>query len=504
MGLFKKLFGKKKKLSYQELTQIQTLLKQNTDCEKAICSTTTPSVFFSRLNMLLDNLIYLKQFENYDNIFTSMTPTRCYEIITSGLNTYVNEFLIRATTKKLEEVNKLKTEKAKLSNLKKFFDDMFDAFKKSNTFYSGRSDTKLYLGDLYTQENMKTLNSLYQKHYEKKIKDSCSKNVQLNTNTSVNKTKKESVIQKRQFPNSIEDLNKEDLILLKCMNYTEINQEENTPKLPDYLLHRYELDLSNAIKYLNFFLNCNLLEPVSLETTIKKHTIPQIKEVLQTKSITVKGKKSDLIQALYDNFTINELNAAFPPKYYVLSKVGKKLLDDRLNSDDCNYRYSNIDFDEVKKAIDALVESKAYENTLLYTNNPFKELPDYVSNNHEIFICTVINSKNSLETAKRILRRLFRIEDTLFYVERYNAVLRSEKELRESKETAKLLKNGYGEFYRICSMGDESVCDCCNAFNGKLLPVNKAVIGVNYPPFTNCSSEYCRCFVCFETAKKEK
>lgn len=307
----------------------------------------------------------------------------------------------------------------------------------------------------------------------------------------------------KKLPNSTNELNKGELILLKELQYTRIEKQDEI-KMQSYFKYEYDMDPDDAPAYLQLFVNFNLLEPIDLQTTIQKHTIPQIKEVLQTKSITTKGKKSDQIQALYDNFTIDELNAAFPPQYYVLSAIGKKLIDDRLDPDDWNYRYTNVDFDEAKKVIDALIASKVYENTILYTNNPFQELPDYVSNNHEAFICTVINSKNSLETAKRILRRLFGIDDTLFYVEKYNAVLRSEKELCESKEMAKLLKDGYGEFYRVCSMEDESVCGCCNAFNGKLLPVNKAVIGVNYPPFTNCSSEYCRCFVCFETVKKEK
>lgn len=366
MGLFKKLFGEKKKISYQELTQTQVLLKQNTDCEE--------------------------------------------------------------------------------------------------------------------------------------IEYSCSENMQLNANVSVNETKKESTSQKRQFPNSINELNKGELILLKTLQYTRIEQKDEI-KMQSYFKYEYDMNPDDAPAYLQFFIKFNLLEPVDLQTTIQKHTIPQIKEILQTKSITVKGKKSDQIQALYDNFTIDELNAAFPPEYYVLSRIGKELLDNRLDQDDWNYRYSNIDFDEAKKAIDALVESKAYENTILYTNNPFKELPDYVSNNQEIFICTVM-CINGWTSAKRILRRLFGIDDVLFYVEKYSAVLRSEEEIRMSKKTAKLLKDGYGKFYRIYSMNDEKTCSCCTDFNGKLLPINKAVIGVNYPPFINCSSEYCRCFAGSEIKKE--
>lgn len=48
-------------------------------------------------------------------------------------------------------------------------------------------------------------------------------------------------------------------------------------------------------------------------------------------------------------------------------------------------------------------------------------------------------------------------------------------------------------------MEDEGVCKFCKEFSDQWIPVSKAIIGVNYPPLVNCKSEYCRCFVTFET-----
>lgn len=301
----------------------------------------------------------------------------------------------------------------------------------------------------------------------------------------------------KPFPSTSSELNKPELFLLKEMKYTKI---ENKPYIPSYLIYEYGMNSEDASKYLKLFLKLNLLEKCSLDETIKKHTINEIKEVLQTKSITVKGKKIDYINALYNNFATNKLKELFPPKYYVLSKSGEILLNEQLDADDWENRYEKIDFEEAKKAINLLIESKAYKNTILYTNNPFHDIPEYVLKNHEVFICTVIYS-DSWKKSKRILRRLFQIEDTQFYVEKYKSVIRSEKELKNSKESAEFIENGYKEYYEICSVEDESMCEHCKKLNGKWFPVSKARIGINFPPFVNCSSEYCRCFAAFEIKK---
>lgn len=493
------LFRKKRKLSAQEKSEMQIMMKQISECKNIIFSTTDPNTFFSRLNLALENLLYLKKFEAYDNVFSDMTPTKCYESIMLELKPIVNNFILRATIKKLGEIEKLQTEKAKRSNLEKFFDDMLAAINNSDKFYNCGSRPKLYLGNLYTQDNLQYFYMLRQKYCVNETSNH-TQHPHLNTNSPSQGEKAVTSNKNHNFPNSIAELNKGELILLKYFNYTEINRKGEI-ELPNYFLTQYELSQNSAqeiaIKYLNLFLDFNLLEEMSIDTTIKKHTIPQIKEVLKTKSITVKGKKADQIQALYDNFTIDELTAAFPPKYYVLSESGKRLLDERLDTDDWENRYNNVDFDEAKNEIDLLIASEAYKKTILYTNNPYHNVPDYVLKNHEVFICTVIYS-SGCKTAKRILHRLFGIEDTQFFAEKYDAVLRSEKELLESKESDKLLKNGYKEFYQVCSMEDECVCNCCAEFNNKWLPVSKAVIGVNYPPFANCTSKHCRCFANFE------
>lgn len=241
-----------------------------------------------------------------------------------------------------------------------------------------------------------------------------------------------------KLPDSITELNQSELILLKELHYTRI-ESKNEIKMQSYFKYEYGMNPDDAPAYLELFLKFGLLEPLDLLTTIQKHSIPQIKEVLLTKSISLKGRKNDQIQALFSNFTEEELNALFPSEYYVLSESGKQLLDEQLDPDDWENRYKNIDFETAKKDIETLIASKAHAKTILYINNPFHNIPEYVLNNHEIFICTVMYAKG-WKIAKRILKRVFKIEDPQFYVEKYSAVLRSEKELCESKEADALLK----------------------------------------------------------------
>lgn len=297
------------------------------------------------------------------------------------------------------------------------------------------------------------------------------------------------------FPKNANDLNKTELTLLQYMDNTKISSNQIT--LPNYFIYEYGLNQEDTQRYLELFLSLNLLIPMPFKQTVEKYTVSEIKEFLKTKDIIVKGKKADQIQALYHNFTQEELNAAFPSKYYILSKTGKQLLQANLQENGFANRYHNIDLEQERTEIEKMISEKAYMNTILYTANPYPNIPEYVINNLEVFICTVMHIEN-YTNAKRVLRCVFGIEDTQHFVEKFASILRSEKELQVEKEAKEQFGESYESYYEICSMEDESVCKQCAALNGKHLPTENAVIGVNYPPFVNCSSDFCRCFAAFD------
>lgn len=155
------LFGNKK-LTPLEKDHIQTWLKQAHECEAIVNKTVKPDVFFGRLNFLFDCLLNLSDYEKrYD--FQPEKPSKVFKNITSKLEKYVDGFINRAFSDKKVKVGKLKTDKSKASNWKKFFDDMFTAFENADTYWTGDPKSKHYTGALYTKANIKHLEKLKRK-----------------------------------------------------------------------------------------------------------------------------------------------------------------------------------------------------------------------------------------------------------------------------------------------------------------------------------------------------
>lgn len=75
-------------------------------------------------------------------------------------------------------------------------------------------------------------------------------------------------------------------------------------------------------------------------------------------------------------------------------------------------------------------------------------------------------------------------------------IIQSIDDIIEGKELSEAIKKGQSGmkvFYKIRSMNDGAVCEHCRELNGNELLFEDAIIGVNYPPFDFCKSEYCRC-----------
>lgn len=280
---------------------------------------------------------------------------------------------------------------------------------------------------------------------------------------------------------------KAELILLREIS-NRPKEENGDVTLPHYLEYVYGIEHDTAYEYLRMFLKYGFLELEPLDKSIRHKTIPQIKEVLSTKSVKVSGKKDIQIKALYDNFSSEELKEIFPPTCYVLTLKAEELLAGQLDPDDWKHRYEDIDFNEAKREINKLIFQEAYKNTILYTDTPYDNVPEYVQRNKEIFICTLMYA-DGWSSAKRILRRIYHIEDTEHYVEKYECFLRSEKEMRDCKEFEALDAK-----YSICTCGNDSACDYCASMEGKHILINQAIVGVNFPPFSKCTCDYCRCW----------
>lgn len=154
----------RKKLSQVEQMQFNNLLKQAQESAKLVNTTVKPDIFFGRLNFLFDVLYNMTKFEKKMKFKKGHAPIDDFNRLATNLELTVNDFIDRSYEKALEKVNSLKTEKGKKNHLQKYFDSMFLAFENSHSFWQGNNMSSHYTGILFTENNMKHLNDLYNAH----------------------------------------------------------------------------------------------------------------------------------------------------------------------------------------------------------------------------------------------------------------------------------------------------------------------------------------------------
>lgn len=71
------------------------------------------------------------------------------------------------------------------------------------------------------------------------------------------------------------------------------------------------------------------------------------------------------------------------------------------------------------------------------------------------------------------------------------------------KDIAANTKSSFTVEYTIQTMKDEKVCAYCQSMNGKVFSPDKAIIGVNYPPFDKCTCDFCRCWAFHELVERK-
>ena len=84
-----------------------------------------------------------------------------------------------------------------------------------------------------------------------------------------------------------------------------------------------------------------------------------------------------------------------------------------------------------------------------------------------------------------LTKELMRIYGTEFY--KADRIARTELNYVQNQSTLNRYKEMGVEKYKILSAHDSRTCDKCADLDGKIFPIDKAEIGVNFPPFhSNC------------------
>lgn len=149
---------------------VSDLLRQRDESINLVNNTKNPETFFGRLGFTFDVLLELITYEKY-GFFINATPTNDYQKLLDNLENAVEAFIERSYEAQLEKVSKLKTEKAKNNNMKKYFENLIEAFEHSNTFWSGDNKMPHYSGALYTEKNKNHVYDMYKKFCEENLNE---------------------------------------------------------------------------------------------------------------------------------------------------------------------------------------------------------------------------------------------------------------------------------------------------------------------------------------------
>lgn len=107
------------------------------------------------------------------------------------------------------------------------------------------------------------------------------------------------------------------------LNY--IDGLDHSNNLPDYWKYNYGINPNRVTKKL---IDMGFLEfRLDIERNISELTIPQLKELLKSNDLPLKGKKNDLISRIFENIDLTYLEEKFPTKKYCLTNNGKNLIE---------------------------------------------------------------------------------------------------------------------------------------------------------------------------------
>lgn len=309
-------------------------------------------------------------------------------------------------------------------------------------------------------------------------------------------------------------LTKGELILLKYLDGC-----ETTEILPSYFTYLHKLNTSECIEK---FINNDLLGFASLEYSLSKVLVADLKKALSQNHLATNGTKKVLVQRLLNNLNEDYLRSIFPATYYSVSEKGKNLIDKTLfnnetseqvvNTRDFSYLTQVIKLVEKKKFVAAKNMILSYGGSIgiIHTENyqAYHDFLDYELNLPSDLQAYEIKIKNSIilghmacvygKNLHSIIYKIYNLDLPTALITKFSKILNSIDELLVSKDISKALPNDLVYTYTINTCIDERCCNNCAKREGLHYKVIDAVIGKNYPPFDDCTCDFCRCFAAFD------
>lgn len=284
---------------------------------------------------------------------------------------------------------------------------------------------------------------------------------------------------------------------------------------PNYFKYSHGIDPQECVS--RFYAE-GLVEYASIEFTLSRHSVAELKDAAAQIGMSIKQKKrADIIEELLNNASTAALEGIFPDKYYSLTPAGKATLENLSEEEYANRYEPPIKVDEIKHAMQLInapdqlisyIQTNIGENirplhSAKETIENYLKKDDGLSEEEKAFFIVLAICGSRHERATRAYKKIFGSEKTAAFVYTQLRIVKSTDELISCYSTAiKIKDSGMKYVYRIHTSDDASVCEFCRSIKDKEFDFLEAKIGINYPPFNSCKSEFCRCRASASLVKK--
>jgi hypothetical protein len=285
--------------------------------------------------------------------------------------------------------------------------------------------------------------------------------------------------------------------------------------VPGYWTYEYNIDFKYVISKL---INNGYLIVSSIPDRLDRLKVNELKDILRKHNSKISGNKADLVQRIEENITTEQLAqhfSSYGDLYYISTSSGKQLMNSQPRSatkdidfeDDCLSLLKQNDYNgayklvcerenmkPLKRGVNVDWERKLKQGIPSNTQNLYQNLantaiPDIPFEALEAakrtcIFCHMLGKRPDHQLFNRLTHHQYSAEAT-----NYLKIVEYEfTKIKSSQEIIDLQDSYPNRYYEVLLSDDELVCESCMKFNKKRIPVSKAKVGVNYPPFhQDCS-----------------
>lgn len=448
------------------------------------------------------------------SILPDNTDAHLDSTITQSTDLYFKQ--LKETVELIQTSNNPETVISRLD----FLQDLYLRLSKNSSLLSNWEELSYNFKNVFQNKDT-TINSAIKRGFEAELK----KANQLKTEKGRIKRMTNFFVQMKNLPDLspanvtyIENLANENGMELPSLNKTELTKEKLSigliapiePQKPNCEFTEHELEalhrcsrifkkdeplpryLSYLVEALNKLINEGYFTEPELKTFLtQKLIVEDLKKYLKLHNLPVSGKKETLIhriidnidkETLYEDFKINdyllinkkgvEVTEKYPWGFYSASK----------DYNEAKIIYDMFDYEVLKQQPDFACEKIQFLNPYSDYEMPLKNY---------ILVCKKVARQKNLYVKNNpaIFKILFGAEIPEEIFVKLNHLFQALEEL------SKIKKYSDYKYYEISASSHS--CDYCKKRSGKRLLISKAQVGVNYPPFYNCSCKFCHCIAEF-------